>query len=76
MTDLFTSEHCPNLVKVDVEEAQRHRPGNEERDSDCDVSDDEVEQPEWMGLLQPHPDYVETPSDFAFDDGDQDYDWR
>lgn len=36
------------------------------------LSDDsDVQQPDWMGLLQPNPDYVDSVSDFVFDDGVQ-----
>ena len=77
MTTFLNSEHCPNFVKADVEKAKRQRPEEDVAESDPVEAnnDDGIEQPEWMDLLQPNPDYVEPASDFVFDDGGPDYDW-
>lgn len=76
MTDFLGSEHCPNFVKADVEKAKRRSPDNEDSDSESELSDDnDVQQPDWMGLLQPNPDYVDPVSDFVFDDGGPNHDW-
>ncbi|MEW8548276.1 MAG: hypothetical protein AB2693_32630, partial [Candidatus Thiodiazotropha sp.] len=77
MTNFLNSEQCPNFVKADVEKAKRHRPENEAVESDPEEAsdNDDTEQPEWMDLLQPNPDYVEPASDFVFDDGGPEYDW-
>ena len=60
-----------------MEKAKRQRPEEDVVESDPDEvnNDDGIEQPKWMDLLQPNPDYVEPASDFVFDDGGPDYDW-
>ena len=75
MTGFLDSEHCPNFIRADVVKA-KHKSPEHDSDSDSELSnDDEVQQPDWMGLLQPNPDYSDTISDFVFDDGGPHHDW-
>ena len=75
MTGFLDSEHCPNFIRADVVKA-KHKSPEPDSDSDSELSnDDEVQQPDWMGVLQPNPDYGDTISDFMFDNGGPHHDW-
>jgi hypothetical protein len=71
------SDNCPHLLKADVEKAKQN--------FNVDNLDDPVEnqfvnempqQPDWMKLIKPNPNYEEIDeSNFKYDDGGPEYDW-
>lgn len=75
-TNFLTVESCPNFVLADVERARRHEESKYCSDEEEVIDSSPIEQPEWMDLLAPNPDfdYINCP-DFVYDDGGHDYNW-
>ena len=62
---------CPNFVKADVERAKSHKKQNDEDSCPSDNENvDEQEEPDWMDLVRPVPNFHDQlPPDFEYDDG-------
>ncbi|XP_061185108.1 uncharacterized protein LOC133193154 [Saccostrea echinata] len=77
-TNFLPSEFCPNFVRADVERARRHEEpevSNSVPEEDTENSHSSSQQPEWMDLLAPNPDFDYENPDFIYNDGGPDYDW-
>ena len=75
--EFLLSNSIPHFVKADVERAKSNIPNFHETDSDEGEQNDaqNVERPEWMDLIQPNVVYDDFVSDFAYDDGGDDFNW-
>ncbi|XP_062621909.1 uncharacterized protein LOC134283470 [Saccostrea cucullata] len=77
-TNFLPSAFCPNFVRADVERARRHvepEASNSVPVEDTENSHSSSQQPEWMDLLAPNPDFDYENFDFKYNDGGPDYDW-
>jgi len=77
MITFLKTEHCPNFIKADIEKAKLNYDLYfvQEEDNSSDNSSENCDQPDWMQLIKPNPNYEEITSDFVFDNGGPDYDW-
>jgi hypothetical protein len=74
LQEFLTSDTCPNFLKADIEKAQQKAYDNIPSDDTSD-SDNDIEMPEWMQLLQPNKKF-QSLAEFDFDDGGPEYDWN
>lgn len=75
-TNFLTVEFCPNFVIADVERARQHEESTYCSDEEEIIDSSPTEQPEWMDLLAPNPDFDNNNCpDFVYDDGGHDYNW-
>ena len=61
MISFLRTDYCPNFIKADVEKAKNNFDINfiEEEDISADTSTENCEQPDWMQLMKPNPNYEE-----------------
>lgn len=78
MERFLSSGKCPSFVKADTERGKRRYSPDEwvQSDEENNGSQNQSrEQPEWVEIVAPNPDYNDNAPDFQFDDGGPDYDW-
>ena len=73
MGQFLNSEQCSTFVKADMERANCRI--SDEVEQEESVVGNEMEQPEWIDIIQPKPKYEDKPSEFLQDDGGADFDW-
>lgn len=77
MNSFLISDNCPNFLKADVEKAkQNFNVDNLDDPVENQFENEMPQQPEWMELIKPNPNYEEIDeSKFKYDDGGPEYDW-
>ena len=75
--EFLESSKCPNFVKAEVSRAtkQCNESVNDLDDQEETPSQQQYEDPEWMDLVRPNPEYEQELNDFLFDDGGPDFNW-
>ena len=71
----LSSDCCPNFVKADVERAKKHEEPDASNSEEENDNAEPEEEPEWMTLLAPNPDFDYQEAEFKYDDGGPEYDW-
>jgi hypothetical protein len=73
------TDKCPNFVLADIQRARNHATNRSDdaqnSDSEEEQGDADVEQPEWMELIQPNTVYDDYQSEFDYFDGGPEYNW-
>ena len=77
MTEFISSDDCPNFVKAAVERAKEKPADDNETDESEELQPSgQIDQPDWMDLIRPLPNFDNlSEEDFAYDDGGLNYDW-
>ena len=77
MNSFLISDNCPNFLKANVEKAkQNFNVDNLDDPVENQFENEMPQQPDWMELIKPNPNYEEIDeSNFKYDDGGPEYDW-
>jgi hypothetical protein len=77
MNSFLISDNCSNLLKADVEKAkQNFNVDNLDHPVENQFDNEMHQQPDWMELIKPNPNYEEIDEfNFKYDDGGPEYDW-